>query len=465
MLNYILRRMLLMIPTLFGVMVVVFFVMALAPGGFGGSVLSQHGTQTEGDEARRIREYFNRRYGLDRPAAIQFGRWLNQVSPLGFRTSSKTVFGDEATQACDSKLRDSPVVAALKRHKQAVGVALALAAYEDSDPAAAADLLVAAVTRPREGMALLGRIHEQDAPTLARLEGLAEEDPQEAGRLLLDGFDTELAGRDRILFRRPTFKWPDLGTSLRGRPVLELLAEAAPITILLNVISIPIIYSVSIFVGIYAARHRGKLVDVGSGAVMLGLWSIPVMWVGVMLIGYLASKQYLWWFPTAGLHDIKAESMSFLPQMSPEGLRRGWLLDALWHLVLPIFCLSYGGFAVLAKLSRGAILENIASDYVRTARAKGVGERDVLFRHVLRNSLLPMITVAAAILPALFVGSVIVETIFSIPGMGKLGVDAAFMKDREIVMGTTLVGGMIGLLSELTRDVCYAVADPRVSYE
>ena len=141
------------------------------------------------------------------------------------------------------------------------------------------------------------------------------------------------------------------------------------------------------------------------------------------------------------------------------------MLDTIWHLVLPVFCLTYGGFAVLSKLMRGSVLDNIRSDYVRTVRAKGVSEHDVLFRHVFRNSLLPLITVAASIIPALFVGSVIVENIFSIPGMGKLGVEAAFMKDRELLMGTTLIGGLIGLASEIMRDVLYAMADPRVSYE
>jgi ABC-type dipeptide/oligopeptide/nickel transport system permease component len=213
-----------------------------------------------------------------------------------------------------------------------------------------------------------------------------------------------------------------------------------------------------------AARHRGKQMDVWSNIVLLGLWSVPAMWVGVMLIGYMANKQYVHLFPTGGLHDIQADTMPFLPRWA-DGFERGYLLDLVWHLVLPVICLTYGGFAVLAKLTRGSILENLAADFVRTARAKGVDQRHVLYRHVMRNSLLPLITVFAAILPSLFVGSVIVETIFSIQGMGKLAVDAAFMKDREVVMGTTLIGGIIGLLSALFRDIWYAVADPRVSYE
>jgi peptide/nickel transport system permease protein len=141
------------------------------------------------------------------------------------------------------------------------------------------------------------------------------------------------------------------------------------------------------------------------------------------------------------------------------------VLDSLWHLALPVTCLTLGSFAFLSKLMRASILENISADFARTARAKGLSDRVVLYRHVLRNSLLPLITVAASILPGLLGGSVIVESIFSIKGMGKLMIDAIYMKDRELVMSETLVVGIIGLVSLLVADVCYAIADPRVSYD
>ena len=143
----------------------------------------------------------------------------------------------------------------------------------------------------------------------------------------------------------------------------------------------------------------------------------------------------------------------------------GFLADRLWHLVLPVVCLSYGGFAFLSKLVRTSMLENLLSDFARTARAKGVREHDVLWRHVFRNGLLPLITVSAGILPALLGGSVIVETIFSIDGMGKLAVEAVKGRDRELVLSLTLISGFLTLIGYLVADLCYAVADPRVSYE
>ncbi|MEX0741284.1 MAG: ABC transporter permease, partial [Phycisphaeraceae bacterium] len=148
-----------------------------------------------------------------------------------------------------------------------------------------------------------------------------------------------------------------------------------------------------------------------------------------------------------------------------EGFQRGWLLDLLWHLALPVFCLSYTNFAFLSKLTRGSILENLRSDFVRTARAKGVGEKTVLWQHVFRNSLLPLITVAAFVVPSMLAGSVIVETIFSIPGMGRLMIQAIQFKDQEVVMSVTLVAGILTLAAYLLADLLYAVADPRVSYE
>ncbi|MBN4060940.1 ABC transporter permease [bacterium AH-315-I18] len=463
MLTYIIRRLMLMVPTLLGVTAVVFFIMAMAPGGFGGSVLNEQGAQTEGDEARRIREYFERRYGLDQPAIVQYGRWLNQVSPLGFLNTSQVTFADEQEKQVYQAIAVDSFLPTVGTDKQVCELILNMARYQNITPKDAVAVIRELLKDTDKGLAWL-KILNPKIPA-RDLKRITESDAFAAQKELRSLLQSQLAGRQRILFSRPAFKWPDLGQSLRGRKVTEMLGQAVPITVLLNVITIPIIYVIAILTGIYAARHRGKWFDVLSGFTLIALWSFPVILAGVLLISYLANSQYLWWFPTAGLHSIEADTMRFLPALTDSGFERGWLLDTIWHLVLPVFCLTYGGFAVLSKLTRGAVLDNIRSDYVRTVRAKGVSEHDVLFRHVMRNSLLPLITVAASIIPALFVGAVVVENIFSIPGMGKLGVEAAFMKDRELLMGTTLIGGMIGLCSEIMRDILYAMADPRVSYE
>lgn len=373
MFSYIVRRILLMVPTLLGITAVVFFIMAAAPGDVTEMLLSREGEMRPGEREAR-RQYIEQRYGLDKPVVIQYFNWLHRISPIGTFVENESAAG-------------------------------------------------------------VGFIVSQDG-----------DDPNVSVRFGL--------------------KKPDLGKSfVIERPVLDLIAEALPITLLLNVISIPVIYAIAIVTGLYAARHRGKLFDVTSGSVMMGLWSIPTIWAGVLLIGFFANEQYFKWFPTAGLHSLRADDMPFLPQSGPTGFQPGWLLDTLWHLALPVICLSYGGFAFLSKLTRGAVLENLRADFVRTARAKGVAERDVLWRHVIRNSLLPLITVAAHILPGLLAGSIIVETIFSIPGMGKLMIQSIEFKDQEVVMAATLAGGMLTIIAYLIADVLYAVADPRVSYE
>src|SRR5690606_36876695 len=135
------------------------------------------------------------------------------------------------------------------------------------------------------------------------------------------------------------------------------------------------------------------------------LWSIPTIWAGTMLQGMLANEQYVRWFPTTGLHALNADAMPFFPRWTDAGFDRGYLLDALWHLVLPVICLAYTSLAFTSKLSRGAVLEVLSSDYIRTARAKGLPASDVLWRHAFRNSLLPLITVAAFIIPGLIGGS------------------------------------------------------------
>lgn len=448
-----------MIPTLLGITIVVFAVMASAPGGIGAESLV-NGMDMKPEQKQVLRDYYNKRYGLDDPMPVQYLRWLNNVSPIGFTF--------------------------------------------DND-------------------------HN------------------------IKGFSFT--------------KGSDLGESFNyGRPVADLIGERLPITLLLNVITIPLIYIIAIIVGMNAARDRGGRFDVASNVIMLALWSIPSMLAGVLMIGFFSSIQHWQWFPTGGLNSREAIEMPFLPhwsslfdvvkvllfmllgtisafmlsqwrnekgriviaailgaimgawmasshaetlvfnwvflpllgaitvgllawtgvgsfrvgglmvigaglglviavQLSSGGFVRGFLLDRSWHLILPIIVLSYGGFAALAKIMRTSILENLNADYARTARAKGVSESDVLWKHVFRNSLLPLITILAGLLPSLLGGSVIIEQIFSIDGMGKLVIEATMSRDREVVLSITLIAGLLTLLGYLISDFLYTLVDPRIQYD
>jgi peptide/nickel transport system permease protein len=187
---------------------------------------------------------------------------------------------------------------------------------------------------------------------------------------------------------------------------------------------------------------------------------------GVFAVGFLANQQYLGWFPVSGLHDSAADAMTFLPHTDAAGAwHRGYLLDTAWHVALPVLCLVYASFAVLSKQTRASMLDNFNADYVRTAKAKGVPRKDVVLRHVFRNSLLPLITMFVGVFPAMLAGSVVIERIFTVPGMGSLILEAIDLRDREIILANTFMVACVNLLALLLADILYAAADPRVSYE
>jgi peptide/nickel transport system permease protein len=248
----------------------------------------------------------------------------------------------------------------------------------------------------------------------------------------------------------------DFGNSIKHhRPVIELIKERLPITLTLNLIAFVLIYTISLPLGVLAAVRHKKFFDRASSVVLFMLWALPSMWVGQMLIGYLCGPTFMQWFPPAGLSSNNAESLPFFP----------WLADRLWHLTLPVFCLTYSGFAYLTKQVRAGMLDNLRADYVRTARAKGLSKAVVIFRHAFRNSIIPVITIMATLLPAMLGGSVIIESIFSIPGMGLLAFEAVTTRDYNVVMAVATMGGLMNLIGLLFGDIAYAIADPRISFE
>lgn len=248
----------------------------------------------------------------------------------------------------------------------------------------------------------------------------------------------------------------NLGESIKHRePVIDLISKRLPVTVTLNVIVTIIVYTIAVPGGMLSSARRGRTFDVAWSFTTLALYSIPTMWVGSMLIGFLANPRYLGWFPSAGLHAVDTPRMTFVEYAG----------DYVWHLVLPVLTLSYGAFAYLSKQMRASMLDNLSQDYARTARAKGLSGFVVVTRHVFRNSLIPLITIATGIIPGLLGGSVIVETIFSIQGMGQLAYSATLARDLPVIQALGLVSGILVLISYLITDICYALADPRVSYD
>lgn len=248
----------------------------------------------------------------------------------------------------------------------------------------------------------------------------------------------------------------DLGESVQyNAKVSDLIRERLPVTIAMNLISTILVYLVAVPGGMLASVKRGKTFDVMWSFFTLALFSLPIIWIGDMAVGFLANPKFLGWFPSAGAHSTNTDWMT----------SANYAADYLWHMVLPVLCLSYGQLAYLSKIQRAAMLDNISMDYVRTATAKGLPGFTTVTRHVFRNSLLPMITIFAGIIPSLLSGTIVVETIFSVKGMGDLMVTATFSRDLPIVQGVTFVVSIISLICLLITDICYAIADPRVSYD
>ncbi len=237
-----------------------------------------------------------------------------------------------------------------------------------------------------------------------------------------------------------------------GQPVLRKILERLPATILLNVVATVIIFSVALPLGIFSATHRYSPADHATTFLaFLGI-SIPSFWLAYLLI-LLFVKGF--GVPVLGMRTFGVEGLGALPLMS----------DRLWHLFLPALVGAVGGVAAISRYMRGSFLEVIDQDYVRTARAKGLPEVEVRYKHALKNALLPIATIFGFLIPGLIGGSVIIESIFAWPGIGRLSYQAVLARDYPTVMTVNAIGAVLVLLGNLVADVLYAVVDPRISYD
>jgi peptide/nickel transport system permease protein len=248
----------------------------------------------------------------------------------------------------------------------------------------------------------------------------------------------------------------DFGRSYRdNRPVIEKVAERLPVTLQLNVLALLLTCLAAIPLGIYSATHQHTASDKALTTFLFVLYSLPTFWVATLLILFLGGGDYWHIFPVSGISSLDADKMAFWP----------WFKDRVWHLALPVFCLTYGALAYVSRQMRSGMLETIRQDYIRTARAKGLSEKVVVFKHALRNSLIPIVTVLGFLLPATLGGSVIVESIFTVPGMGQLGFEAILSRDYPTVMAISTIAAFLTLISLFISDVMYALVNPTISLE
>lgn len=239
----------------------------------------------------------------------------------------------------------------------------------------------------------------------------------------------------------------DLGRSLvDGRPVAELLSQRLPATLELTVLTFAVTVVVAVPLGILAAAHRATPVDVLSSALALAGLSVPHFWLGLLLILLFAVR--LGWLPASGYVPLWEDPVANLRAM-----------------LLPALATGMREAGTIARFVRSSVLEVLHSEFVRTARAKGLSERTVLYRHALRNALIPVVTASGLQVAGLLGGLVITETIFGIPGLGRLIVDAIFMRDITVVQGAVLVAALLVIAVNLVVDVLYSVIDPRIQLQ
>ncbi|AUQ25244.1 microcin C ABC transporter permease YejB [Dickeya zeae] len=269
------------------------------------------------------------------------------------------------------------------------------------------------------------------------------------------GFDKPLHERYfKLLWDYVRF---DFGNSLfRGSSVIALIKESMPVSISLGLWSTLIIYLVSIPLGINKAVRNGSAFDVWSSTLIIIGYAIPAFLFAILLIVVFAGGSYLDWFPLRGLVSPHFDSLSGFDKV----------IDYLWHITLPVLATVIGGFATLTMLTKNSFLDEIRKQYVITARAKGLEEKQILYRHVFRNAMLLVIAgFPATFISMFFTGSLLIEVMFSLNGLGLLGYDATLQRDYPVMFGTLYIFTLIGLLLNILSDMTYTLVDPRIDFE
>ena len=270
----------------------------------------------------------------------------------------------------------------------------------------------------------------------------------------LYGFDKP--AHERFLHMLGQFARFDLGKSFfHNKGVWELIVEKLPVSISLGMWTFVLVYLISIPLGIAKAVRAGTRFDTATTFVVLLGYAIPSFVMGVVLLVFFAGGSFFQWFPLRGLTSIGWHELSLW----------GKIVDYLRHIALPVTSMVLGGFAIITILTKNSVLEEVRKQYVLTARAKGVDERKVLWKHVFRNALIPIMTgFPAAFVGAFFGMSILIETLFSLDGLGLLSYESVIRRDYPVVLGSLFFFTIIGLLARLLRDLSYIWVDPRVKY-
>lgn len=464
MLRFLLRRILLFIPTLLVISFLAFGLSKMAPGD---PLEAQDDSRLSIRDREQVYKETARFWGLDKPA------FYCSIAPAAYPDTLYKILVKQQRQAMSrliAQYGNWPEIAAYRQQVQAIESKFAQLPrssqiqkqsiilnnirslyiyYQDNRITNALDTLTAFATRDSVLRAAFGNSFQE----LRQRYGLIKEKATPEQLYIPDfkwyGLDNQyhnwFAG----------FLSGDFGTAyVDGRPVASKLKDALFWTLIMNGTAILIAYLLSIPLGVFSAIRKDTWWDKVISVSLFLLYSLPTFWIATMLLVFFTTPEYgMDWFPTIGLGNVP-DNASFWERFTT---RAG-------HLILPIFCMTYGSLAFISRQMRGGMLDVLQTDYIRTARAKGLPERSITWKHAFRNALFPIITLFASVFPAALSGSVVLEVIFNIPGMGKLTVDSINIRDWPVVYSILMLSAILTMVGILVSDILYALLDPRVSF-
>lgn len=469
MLKYIFKRILLFIPTLFIISLLTFFLSTNVPGDPVEQMLnsnSEMGSSAKAQAAEKAYIAKRKQLGLDLPTF--YFTISNQATPKDLYAIPKKFHRENLTKLIDKYGNWNEINTyynSLKELDVAIGNVESDSVNADAIITIKADIQQLFVESDDNAVQLALKDMQTQTKVAENLSVLSAEITK------TENLYKEVVSKPTVSkkfipaihwygFRNQYHQWitkfmkGDFGISYQDeKPVKTVIWEAIRWTVLLSIISIFLTYLIAIPLGIVSAANKGSMKDQTISTSLFILYSLPSFWVATLLIMFFGGGDFFNLFPSFGVPQ-STENMSFFAKFT----------NYVWHLTLPIICYTYGGLAFISRQMRGAMVNSLSQDYVRTARAKGLDEEKVLWKHAIKNSLLPIITLFANVFPLAISGAVALELIFSIPGMGKTAYEALVARNYPVVYTIVMFSAILTLVGYLVADILYAVVDPRISY-
>ena len=469
MLNYIIKRVLIFIPTLLAISLLTFVISVNAPGDPVEQMLNRNGGDgqiTDKLATEKVYREIRHTYGFDLP--LFYFEITNATCP-----DTLYRIADLSQRLTLERLSSQhghwPDVAAYYRSIRNLDLSLL---HMHGTTGNAAKLLEATQTvqsfyeeyEPRRIALLLHELHVLSNATA----GLQAASP--AITAMEEAYSAMISRSNGWRKYIPAFHWyglsnqyhrwfshfvtGDFGISYQDkRPVSSVIRDAWPWTAGISFLSVLLAFLISIPVGVRSAVGKGSLAERSGTTFLFMLYSLPSFWVATLCVIFLCGGDWLNLFPGPGTPPLASDATVWES-----------IVQTSYRLILPLICWTYGSLAFISRQMRGGVLNEIHQDYIRTARAKGLDEWSIIWKHALRNSLLPVITLFASIFPMVISGSIVLEHIFNIPGMGQLTYEALFAKNYPVIFAVLMISAFLTLFGNLIADILYAIVDPRISY-